>query len=310
MDPMRITHSYPRSVDGAFSDVHQVSFKGTESTDGDSIVEFEKKMYNGSIRQPVFTMDPSNGPPILGTASRFERKGVKDSINIGSIDMIRRDMGTEVVNQAPAHHSLRTVGDIDSHQLQQHPYRGQVDVPETASSTSGGNVSHYTRKQAAWLNDQETPSPAAIMHASNVIAAPPSVSFYPVHAVSTGPATQPAQSQTSAAARALTGVLQDKSQNQIKTSLAYLVSSRTTLERSAALSSPSQTNSMGHSYSHSIDSFVQTNSSSTANLVRAPSHRATKSAGQIGPQPKRIRNRPPPLNLSSLSNIASAERRS
>jgi len=300
--PVLITHTYSQSIDGP-SNVHHISFNDAISPVDDSLIlEKEMKRRESGIKPPVFTRNPViNGPPTFGKSQQYEPKSGIDIGQANAHDINQRSLGVDAINGAPNYRTERPAG---GYQLQKHLYRASSGNPNRASSPTAGH-SQYPQQEAPWLSGEETPSPAVIKHASRVT---PSVSLYPVHIVNAGLTTQPVKPKTPTALSTLTGFLHPTSQRESKTSLPYMNISRGTSQRSIASASISR-NSVRHSQSQGVDSFVQI-SQVPRGGVQEIKGRASYDERSIG-RGRRSRPllRPPPLNLLGLSNISNAERR-
>lgn len=272
--PVLITQTQTQSVD----EPYQISFNNALLSANDTLVaEKERKGGNLAVRPPVFTRNPvTNGPPTFGNGPRS-----------GADEVNHRPTGVDAINGAPAY------------QFQSHPYRtSDADLERSASPTAG--YSQYPQRQAPWLDNEETPSPAVIKHASRVT---PSVSLYPVHIVNTGLTTQPVKPNTPTAAGTLTGFLKVKGHVESKTSLPYLHSSPGTTERSIASTSVSRASSISHSQSHEGTVVTHEHRANASDTV------STRSSSTGRGRRSRPLHKPPPLNLLGLSNITNADRR-
>jgi len=158
--------------------------------------------------------------------------------------------------------------------------------------------------QAPWVNadDDETPSPAVITHAARV--SQPSLSLYPAHVVATGLTTQSAKPPKRAEPdAAINDLLRAAGLNQSATSLPYTKGSIGHAKESDLIS----TNS-GHAKSQSVDISGRAN---PGRMEAETGHRRSTSEAREQKRGRRSgpRHKPPPLDLSRLSNIANADKR-
>jgi hypothetical protein len=255
------------------------------------------------LRPPVFTRNPViNGPPTFGITQQCEPRSGTDLGQASAHNINKWNLGVDAINGVPDYRTERPTG---AYQLQKHSYWASSGDPNRTSSPTA-SYSEYPQQPAPWLSGEETPSPAVIIRASRVT---PSVSLYPVHIVNAGLTTQPVKPKTPTAWSTLTGFIQLNSQRESKTSLPYMNNSRGTSQRSIAPASLSRTNSVSHSQSQSVDSFVQIGQAPRDGEQeiggRAPNAERSISRGRRS----RPLQRPSPLNLLGLSNIVNAERR-
>jgi len=263
------SHSHAPSIDSRRTLADVVNPYNLKA--GTSRDDLSEMEKDGESVLPVYTI---TGPPTFGAT---ERRG---GLDIGASHGYQQ--GVNSINGAPVY---PTQSYEQGHKFYKNP--------------RGGDVESQTRNaQAPWVNStgEETPSPAIITHASRV--AQPSMSLYPVHVVNAGLTTQSAGKSPGR----MSGLLRAAGLNQSATSLPYLSST-------VGHGGPSDTTSIisSHSKSQSVDSFTQPpprlNASNGGR--RSTSEVRERERGRSS----RPRHRPPPLDLSSLSNIANADRR-
>jgi hypothetical protein len=289
-----MSHGSAESIDSrrtlTSTHVHAFNFKAVTSLDDSNL---EKDM--DAVVLPIYSRNLA-GPPTFGqnrnaSARRGQSVGV-NAIN-GAPAYYAQQQETYFNEQGPHRFHQNPRGDLGSQKktLDRNPYR-------SAEPAQGS-------RQAPWANsnDDETPSPAVITHAARV--SQPSMSLYPAHVVATGLTTQSAKLKRPVKPdAAMNDLLRAAGLNQSATSLPYMKSSVGHGRDLDVVSVGS--GESGHSKSQSVDTFVQANPTE----VGAGHRRSLSEArGQQRGRRSGPRHKPPPLDLSSLSNIASADRR-
>ncbi|KIM30485.1 hypothetical protein M408DRAFT_328067 [Serendipita vermifera MAFF 305830] len=267
--PLPNLRSETQSIDSrqTLTDAHVVPYKGFAHDDSPI---HEKDVL------PVFSRNNGTmaGPTTFGGAANNQR------------------MGVNAINGAPAYSQPADLNGQGPHKFYSNPQR----------DLESGNAEGH--RQAPWSQDDETPSPAVITHASRVQQ--PSLSLYPVHVVNAGLTTQSAHPGTKP--RPLEDLLKAAGLNHSATSLPYM---KTSVGHGQEADVTSKTSSpIAHSKSQSFDSVIQAYSTPRGAVKPSAGGRKSQSE-ERGGRRSRPRHRPPPLDLSSLglSNIANADRR-
>ncbi|PVG02560.1 hypothetical protein CPB86DRAFT_588718 [Serendipita vermifera] len=284
------------------TNLQPVLFKGaSQKGSPDSDQDLEK--LNLPVYNPRFH---SNEPPTFGA---YAGRGSLDTAERTRV----RGMGVHSINGAPVYRTNGIPSSQGPHQFYANP--SQPRPAPRSSSENPANATNQPRRIAPWHNDEESPSPAEIRHASRVTN--PSASLYPSHVVNAGLTTRPVQTAVPAKVGAMAELLKAAGLRTSTSSLPYTHSPNGNSQQSqlsvsgATVSRTSSTNSR-HMQTQSVSSFVQ---AAPSNVVESPTMRNSRrslSDGNIiitANKRKGPRRRPPPLNLSGLSNIANAERR-
>jgi len=279
-------HSETQSIDSrrTLTNDHGMHFKG--SSQDESPIQ-EKDIL------PIFNRNLNfAGPQTFGAGYAPERRGGIDMGTSRAGNSQNQNMGVNAINGVPTYSQQTYFNDQGPHKFHKNPQR------DLESGTEPG-------RQAPWTQDDESPSPAVITHASRVPQ--PSMSLYPAHVVNAGVTAQTANPAKKPAA--LEDLLRAAGLNQSLTSLPYM---KTSVGHSQEGDSSSMTSRYsGHFKSQSVDSVIQPYSIPGRGAVEpASGGRRAASEGREGRR-SRPRHRPPPLDLSSqgLSNIANADRR-
>ncbi|KAG8793395.1 hypothetical protein FRC16_010991 [Serendipita sp. 398] len=298
LPPVVVSQSYSQSIDSPTKLINVHPMK----TETDSPGKDEEK----AVVVILPTLN-KNGPPTFGAGYTFpQRSGVTPN---ASSNRYARDMGVNAINGAPSYDGRPQQNGGSSmmpYQFQAHPYRKLQSAQDTPDSAmSSGHV------KAPWSNESQTPSPAVVKQAAKVT--PIQQSLYPAHVVNAGLdvrnlVPQPTQQKAPVVGN-LVDLLRAAGLSQGRTPLPNDPSSRVS-QRSSDMSSPS---ARGHGQAQSVDSFVQVSLQSPSNgTPMRTSNRRSMSLGDTqlayGRRGRPMR-RPPPLNLTGLSNIARADAR-
>jgi hypothetical protein len=294
--PLTIAQRQTQSIDSrrTLTDVHAFTLKADYSRDDVSDLEKDNSL-------PIYGHNTrSAGVPTFGASHAPGRRGGGIDLGTQSSRVTHgQNMGVNAINGAPAYHVQQHFNDQGAHRFYSNP-RGDVEN-QNDMIVHGGVEPLQGSRQAPWAADEETPSPAIITHASRVPQ--PSMSLYPAHIVNAGLTTQSAKPQG-----AINDLLRAAGLNQSATSLPYLNSSNghtREADRISVLSGES-----GHTKSQSVDSMIQSYSGYTGSTAGAGARRSTSDERvQKRGRSSRPRHRPPPLDLSALSNIKNADRR-
>lgn len=283
--------------------VHAFNFKAATSLDDSNL---EKDMDAAAL--PIYSRNLA-GPPTFG---QNRTSGRREAVDLGTVNASARrgqSVGVNAINGAPAYYAQQQetyFNEQGPHRFHQNP-RGDLEGQNRTLDRNPYRSAEPAQgsRQAPWVNsnDDETPSPAVITHAARV--SQPSMSLYPAHVVATGLTTQSAKMKKPVKPdAAMNDLLRAAGLNQSVTSLPYMKSSVGHGRDLDVVSVRSGEN--GHSKSQSVDTFVQANPTE----VGAGHRRSISEArGQQRGRRSGPRHKPPPLDLSSLSNIASADRR-
>jgi hypothetical protein len=294
-----ISHGYTESIDSrrTLADTHINAFNlKADSSQDDSTPEKD----GDAAILPIYSQNTTfAGPPTFGPSRIPGRRGGIDLGTTNSRAIRGQDMGVNAVNGAPVHYETH-FNDQGPHKFHQNPR----DL-ENQNRIVDRNAYRSAEPAQANANDDETPSPAVITHAARV--SQPSMSLYPAHIVATGLTTQSAKPPKRAEPdAAINDLLRAAGLNQSATTLPYMKSSVGHVKESDLASVNS--GESGHAKSQSVDAVGQANPGRTeagAGHRRSTSEaREQKRGRRSGP-----RHKPPPLDLSSLSNIANAGKR-
>jgi hypothetical protein len=251
---------------------------------------------------PVYSQHATfAGPPTFGPSHTPGRRRGIDLGTANSRAIRGQNLGVDAINGAPAYHEETYFNEQGPHKFHRNP-RGDLESQNRIVDAEPAQSS----QQAPWANanDDETPSPAVITHAARVFQPP--ISLYPAHIVATGLTTQSARPFKRAEPDAAINDLLRAAGLNSATSLPYTKSSIGHAKESDSASVNS--GESGHAKSLSIDSFGQDNPErmeARAGHMRSTSEASEQKRGKLsGP-----RRKPPPLDLSRLSNIANADKR-
>ena len=285
--------------------VHAYNLKVATSQDDPSTPEKD----GNTVILPVHTQNTAlGGPPTFGPGRISGRRAMDLGTAAGSQAIVGQAMGVNAINGVPAYYAQqqeRFSNDQGPHKFHQNP-RADLENQDRIMAYTSADPPQGSR-QAPWLhpNEEESPSRATIVHAARV--SQPTISLYPAHVVATGLTTRPIKlAKPPKREVAINELIRAAGLNQSVTSLPYLRSSSGHTRESDAASVGSGENE--HVRSQSVETFVQAKPAVVSPVV------GHKRGNSEGPRQKRVkgsrpRRRPPPLDLSALSNVASADRR-
>jgi hypothetical protein len=278
-----------------------------------TLTNLEAVPYKGSKGSPDSEQDLEKlNLPVYNPRANFSVYPGRGSLDTSERTRAR-GMGVHSINGAPVYRANGVPSSQGPHQFYANPPQSR-SVPRLSSDNNHVDNTHQPRRIAPWHNDEESPSPAEIRHASRVN---PSTSLYPSHVVNAGLTTRPVQTAVPAKTGALTDLLKAAGLRTSASSLPYTHSPNENAQQSVPGGTVSRTSSTNtrHAQTQSVSSFVQAappNVTDSTNVERTRASRRSLSDGNIiihANRRKGPRHRPPPLNLSGLSNIANAERR-